>query len=92
MYGVMPKRKDRHAAQHAAAEQIEVAEESTGSVAHEELLELVGVDPGRGDVGAYAVHSEQTQREQDAFPEIRYPKDVGERFKKLRHRLPWLPL
>jgi hypothetical protein len=81
------ERKNRHAAQHAAAKQIEVAEEATRRVPSKEIGETVGVDAGSRDVSPDPVNRQQCQREEHTLPEIGNPEDVAERFKELLHVL-----
>ena len=42
----------------------------------EELLQQVGVDAGRGDVAAQAIHRQQAQREQNALAQVGNAEDV----------------
>ena len=46
----------------------------------DEILEALGVDAGDRQVTAEAVHRQHRQREQDALPKIRDPKDVRKGF------------
>ena len=43
----------------------------------EELRQLVGVDPGRGDVPAQTIHSQQPKRKQNALSQIGNAEYVG---------------
>src|SRR5262249_45982315 len=76
------EREDREAPEHAAAEQVEHAEDAA-RVLIEEIVERVSVDAGRGDMAADAVHRQQGEREQDALAKIGNPKYVRYGFKKL---------
>src|SRR5215470_829714 len=61
--------KDRHAAERAAAEQVEDAQGRALRL-RKELVQHGVVDAGRRNVGANAINTQQSQREQDALPQI----------------------
>ena len=69
MYGMMPKREDRHALHRAARQHIEDVEQAAAA-----LVDLLGqgrrVDAGHGDIGAQTRHDQRAQGEEDAVPQF----------------------
>ena len=66
--GKHPQCHDTHAAQGAAAEQVEKAQQF---VVTEQVVQLDLVDAGQGDVRDEPVERQDRQREQDLRPQIR---------------------
>ena len=76
--------EDGQPPEHAAAEQVDEPEQSALVLA-EELVQLVRVDPRRGDVPAQTVDRQQPKREQHAPAQVRDAKHVRNGFEKLVH-------
>src|SRR6185369_15761449 len=76
------QREDRQPAKVAAAEQIHETEHGAALLL-KQLLQHLGIDSGRGQVTADAVHRQHPQREKYTLTEIWNPKDVRE---LLEHR------
>ena len=86
MYGMMPRAKDRDAAEVAAAEQIEDSEERAGALL-EQRLDDAPVDAGSRNLRTDAIHRQKGQREENAVPQIRDAEHVSERFEEFVHVL-----
>ena len=69
--------KNRQTAELSAGEQIYESQEGA-PVLLKELLQLVGINPGRWDVSAQAIHGQQTKRKQNALAQVGNAKDVGQ--------------
>ena len=67
--------ENRHAANLPAGKQIDETEQTT-LLALKVAFERSGVDAGRGDVPAQAIHEQQAQRKQDTFAQVGNPEDV----------------
>ncbi len=78
------ERENRQPAKIAAAEKIDNAEHRA-LILLEELLERIGVDSGRGNESAEAIHRQQGQRKQHAIAQVGRAEDVPKGFEQLSH-------
>ena len=76
------QRKDGHAAQRAAAEQIHQAE-SRPILPVEHQLQLVGVYAGRGNPRAQTIDGQNAQGEEHAFAQVGNPENIEKFLKHL---------
>ena len=76
--------KNRHAAEIAAAEEIEDAQHGTGGLA-EKLVQDGGIDAGKGNVRTNAIDRQQRQREHDTVPQILNAEHVFHGFDESIH-------
>ena len=81
------KRKNREAAKVTAAEQIEDAERGALRLLEIEFQDIF-INSRRGNVRADAIHRQQSQRKQDALPQIFAAEEIRECLEESVHALP----